>query len=145
MLPDGRAKGYQSVSEKTSLIIENSAGWTRVLKQMRRNCSGWGLARLYRRPSPRVLASAAFVSSFFEITYYLPLSASSWAALCLLGDAGAAYGLFLLRLGSWGLGVCFGIVAASVWRVLVPVGILLARNTAHTPIHSILLFKQSGE
>ena len=78
-----------------------------ILYPMRRNCSGWGLARLYRRPSPRVLASAAFVSSFFETTYYLPLSASlraafyaSWATLAPTIDSSFC-GLGLGVLGVW--------------------------------------------
>ena len=51
-----------------------------------------------------------------EITYCLSHLARRpvWPVLCLLGDVGTAYELFLLRLGSWGLGVCFGIVAAPV-------------------------------
>ena len=115
------------------------------------HCSGWGLACLYRRPPPRTPVSASFVSSFFEITYCLPLSLGvpPWPVLCLLGDAGAAYGLFLRRLGLGVLGVCFGIVAAPVFGPLrFPVGILLARDYrphTHTYIVSCCSSNQAIE
>ena len=59
-----------------------------------------------------------------------------WSVLCLLSDAGAAYGLFCLQLGSWDLGICFGIVTAPNLARFVssPWAYCLLETTAHPSI-----------
>ena len=86
---------------------------------------GLGLGTpIYATFPPELLVSAFFVSSSFETTYYLPLSLGVPPLACSmsLGDAGAVYGLFLRRLGSWGFWLFRHSGSSSFWPASVPRG-----------------------